>query len=164
MLTDANMRDAPEQELSVQIADVYGVHVDNMDILEPRQSKVREDLTSQTSGTNDQDLALAPKECFDLDTSAGKIASVNISCKDGVGLAYFFPGEERRISSWTRSIENLVYMVVPGLPVCRLCCPVQNHHRLVTGGTMGDRWRLWKTDQALQIQFPTMGRRDSKQN
>lgn len=30
------MRGAPKQELSIQIADVYGVHVDNMDILEPR--------------------------------------------------------------------------------------------------------------------------------
>ena len=35
-LSNASIRDAPEQELSIQIADVYGVHIDNVDVLESR--------------------------------------------------------------------------------------------------------------------------------
>ena len=35
-LSNASVCDAPEQELSIQIADVYGVHIDNVDVLKPR--------------------------------------------------------------------------------------------------------------------------------
>ena len=36
----------PKEELSVQVADVDGVHIYNVDILEPRQRKIRKDLAT----------------------------------------------------------------------------------------------------------------------
>ena len=102
-----------------------------MDVLEPRQSEVREDFASQTPSANNQNLALASKERFDLQTLTGTNASAGIWGEDSVGLSYFFTGEEGRISSRARSIENLIYMVVSGFPVCGVCGPVQGHHSLV---------------------------------
>jgi hypothetical protein len=44
---------APEQELSVQVTDVDGVHVNNVDVLEPSKSEIGQDLTSETTSAND---------------------------------------------------------------------------------------------------------------
>jgi len=123
-------RGAPEQELSVQIADVNGVHIDNVDVFEPRQSEVREDFASQTSGPYHQGLALIPKERFDLETLTVMIALVSVGWNGG-GSLYFFTGKERRIGSRTGFIEDLVHMIVSGLPVCCVSRPVQGHHSLV---------------------------------
>lgn len=38
--------DAPKEELSVQITDVYGVHVNNVNVLESCQGEVGEDFAS----------------------------------------------------------------------------------------------------------------------
>ena len=56
----------PEEKLSVQVTDVYSVHVDHMDVLEPGECKVREDLAPKTASTNDQDLTVIPQEVLDL--------------------------------------------------------------------------------------------------
>ena len=48
----------PEQELSIEIADIDRVHVNNMDILEPRKREIGENLTAETTGPNNQDFAL----------------------------------------------------------------------------------------------------------
>ena len=37
---------APKQELPIQIADIDGVHVDDMDVLEAGESKVGKDFAS----------------------------------------------------------------------------------------------------------------------
>ena len=58
----------PEEELPVQIANVDGVHVDDMDVLEPGQGKVREDLATQSTSTNHKNLALVSEKVFDLKT------------------------------------------------------------------------------------------------
>ena len=57
---------SPEEELSVQITNVDRVHVDDMNVLEPRQGEVGEDLTSQTTCADNKDFALVPKKVFDL--------------------------------------------------------------------------------------------------
>ena len=77
------------------------------------------------------------------------IASVNIGCED---LSYLFTSKERRIGSGARSIKNLVYMVVSGLPVRRVCRPVQGHHRLVSSA-IGAGEGLWKI--GARLRFPT---------
>lgn len=83
-----------------------------------------------------------------------KIALVSIGCEDSVGLSYFFTGKERWIGSWTRTVEDLVYVIVSGLPVRRVCRPVQGHHSLVVlvigagEGVLEDR-------RAHRILFPT---------
>lgn len=48
-----------------------------------------------------------------------------------MGCSYFFTGGERRIGSRARSIEDLVYMVVPGLPVRCGGRSVRGHRGLV---------------------------------
>lgn len=49
-------RYVPEQELTVQIADVDGVHVDNMDILESGKSQIGQNLAPQSTSANDKDF------------------------------------------------------------------------------------------------------------
>ncbi len=61
--------DSPEQELSVQVADVNSVHVYYMNILEAREREVGQYLASQTPGTDDEDLALLPQELLHLITT-----------------------------------------------------------------------------------------------
>ena len=74
--------------------------------------------------------------------------------RDSMGLSYFFTGKERRIGSWARTVEDLIYVIVSGLPVRRVCRPVQGHHSwvvLVIGageGVLEDR-------RACRILFPT---------
>lgn len=58
----------PEQELAIEIADVNCVHVDDMDVLEAEQREVRQDLASQTSSADDENLALLAQELLDLRT------------------------------------------------------------------------------------------------
>lgn len=50
----------PEQELSIEVTDVNGIHVDNVNVLEPGKGEVRKDFTAKTTCTNDEDLALVP--------------------------------------------------------------------------------------------------------
>ena len=50
----------------VQVTDVYGIHVDDMNVLEPGEGKVRQDLTTETSGTDDKNLALVPQKVLYL--------------------------------------------------------------------------------------------------
>ena len=53
--------------MPVQITDVDGVHVDDMNIFESSQGEIGEDLTSKTPCTDYEDLALIAEEIFDLD-------------------------------------------------------------------------------------------------
>jgi len=39
----------PEQKLSIEITDVYGVHVDHMDVLEPSKRQVCKNFASKTA-------------------------------------------------------------------------------------------------------------------
>jgi hypothetical protein len=57
----------PEEELAVEIADINGVHVDDMNILEAGQSQVGKNLAAETTSANDEYLCLIPEKVFDLD-------------------------------------------------------------------------------------------------
>lgn len=57
---------SPEEELAIQVANVDGIHVDDMNVLEARQREIREYLTTQAACTNDQDLALISEEILNL--------------------------------------------------------------------------------------------------
>ena len=46
----------PEQELSVQVADVDGVEVDDRDLREPREREALDQLTSDATGSNNKQL------------------------------------------------------------------------------------------------------------
>ena len=59
----------PEEELAVQVTNVDGVHVDDMDVLEPRQRQIREDLAAQTTSANDQNLCPISKQILHLSRS-----------------------------------------------------------------------------------------------
>lgn len=59
----------PEEKLSVQVADIYRVHVDDMDVLESGKSEVGQDLTSKTTSTNDKNLATVSQKALDLITA-----------------------------------------------------------------------------------------------
>lgn len=50
----------PEEELSVEIGDLDGVHVYDVNILEPRQGEVLEQFAAQTTGTNHQNPSQLP--------------------------------------------------------------------------------------------------------
>ena len=52
----------PEEKLSIQVADVDGVHVDQVNVLEAHEGQVLQKLASQTSGPDDKDLAWLPQE------------------------------------------------------------------------------------------------------
>jgi hypothetical protein len=52
-----------EQELAVEVRYVNGVHVDNVDVAEARQSQVLEDLASKTTSTNDQESRSLTDSC-----------------------------------------------------------------------------------------------------
>lgn len=51
-----NTHPLPEQELTVKVGDVDGVHIDDVNVFEAGQGQVLEDFTAQTTGTNDQNL------------------------------------------------------------------------------------------------------------
>lgn len=59
-------RSVPEQELSIEITDINRVHVNYMDILEPRERKISQYFTSKTTGSDDQKLCLVPQEILNL--------------------------------------------------------------------------------------------------
>ena len=48
----------PEQKLSVQVTDINSIHVDYMNIFKSRQRQIGQDLTSETTSADDQDLGL----------------------------------------------------------------------------------------------------------
>lgn len=95
-LSNASAHNAPEQELSIQVADIYGVHIDNMDILEPRQGEVGEDFASQTSSPDDKDLALIPKERFYLWTLVVVTALVRYRTRRFCGFDVLLHQQGRR--------------------------------------------------------------------
>ena len=55
--------------MTVEIADIDRVHVDNMNILESSQGKVGEDLAAKTSRAYDKHLTLVAKEVFNLESA-----------------------------------------------------------------------------------------------
>lgn len=57
---------APEQKLTIEVADIDGVHINDVNILEPCQREVGQNLATQPASADDQDFALVPKEIFDL--------------------------------------------------------------------------------------------------
>jgi hypothetical protein len=57
----------PEQKLAIQIADIDCVHVYNVDILEPCQSKVSQDLATQATSADDEDFGIVAEKVFNLD-------------------------------------------------------------------------------------------------
>lgn len=65
--------DVPKQELTVKIADVDGVHIDDMDILEASESKVSEDLTAETTSADDKYLRLVSEKVLDLNRGLGEL-------------------------------------------------------------------------------------------
>jgi len=52
-----------EQELAVEVRYVNGVHVDNVDVAEARQSQVLEDLASETASTNHKEPRSLTDSC-----------------------------------------------------------------------------------------------------
>jgi hypothetical protein len=48
----------PEQELAVQVTDINSIHVDYMNIFESSKCQIGQDLTSETTSADDQDLGL----------------------------------------------------------------------------------------------------------
>jgi hypothetical protein len=58
--------DLPKKKLPIQIADVDGVHINDVNILKPRKCEVRENFAPQPSSTNDQYLTFFSKELLDL--------------------------------------------------------------------------------------------------
>lgn len=53
-------QNVPEKELPVQITDVNGIHVNDMDVLEPWQCEIGENLTTKATCTDDEDFAFVP--------------------------------------------------------------------------------------------------------
>ena len=68
----------PEQELAVQIRDVDGVHVNDMNIRKARQGQVLEDFTSETASTNDENLCVLDK-VFNLQVRVMRVSSFVIT-------------------------------------------------------------------------------------
>ena len=46
----------PEQELTVEVAEIDGVHIDHIDVLEARKRQILQDFTSKTTGSDHKDL------------------------------------------------------------------------------------------------------------
>lgn len=44
----------PEQELAIQIGDVYCIHVNHMNVCEPRQGQILEEFASQATRSDTQ--------------------------------------------------------------------------------------------------------------
>jgi len=56
----------PKQELPIEIADINRVHINHMNIFEPRECQVGQDFASQTTSADHQYLALLANEFFGL--------------------------------------------------------------------------------------------------
>jgi hypothetical protein len=56
IVKDAKM-DEPEQKLTVEVAEIDGVHVNHINVFEARKREILEDFTSKTTSSNDEDLA-----------------------------------------------------------------------------------------------------------
>lgn len=52
----------PEEELSVEVGDVDGVHVDDVQVLEAGEGEVLEELAAQAAGPHDEHLDEAPNQ------------------------------------------------------------------------------------------------------
>ena len=55
-----------EQELSVQIGGVDGIHVDNVDVLESTERQILQQVAAKTSSSNNQHLTLVLQKVFHL--------------------------------------------------------------------------------------------------
>ena len=53
----------PEQELPVQVADVNGVHVDDVDVFEAHEGQILEEFTTEASGSNDKYFTSTLQKC-----------------------------------------------------------------------------------------------------
>jgi len=59
-------RRLPEQELTVEVGNIDGIHVNNMDVLEARQGQVGQNLATESTSSNDKDLDLISEKVLDL--------------------------------------------------------------------------------------------------
>lgn len=64
-------RNTPEQELSVEVADVDSIEVDDMDVFEAEQGQVGKDLATQSACSNNQDLEVFTQTSLCLDDEHG---------------------------------------------------------------------------------------------
>jgi hypothetical protein len=46
-------RQLPEEELAIEVGDVNGVHVDNVDVAKAGEGKVLQEFASQATGADD---------------------------------------------------------------------------------------------------------------
>lgn len=64
------MCSAPEEELSVEVADIDRVHVNDVNVLEASQSEVGENLTTKATSADDKDLRLVTQEVLHLQSAS----------------------------------------------------------------------------------------------
>lgn len=64
--TGVPARCLPEKKLPIEVADIYGIHVNDVNVLEAGEREVGKDLASQSSSANHEDLALIPEEFLNL--------------------------------------------------------------------------------------------------
>lgn len=57
---------APEEELSVEVTDINGIHIDDMYVFEPGEREVSQNLAAKPSCTDDENLALCTQELLHL--------------------------------------------------------------------------------------------------
>ena len=61
-----NRGDIPEEELAVEITDVNGIHVYDVNILETRQRQVCQDLAAQATSADHKNLAFISQKILYL--------------------------------------------------------------------------------------------------
>lgn len=83
-----------EEELAVEVGNVDGVHIDDMDVVKAGEGEVGEDLAAETASADDEDAALGAQKVFD-------------------GCA----GLEGVIGGGAWLVKDPVYMVVPAWPL-----------------------------------------------
>jgi len=79
----------PEQKLSVQVTDVDGIHVDDVNVGKPQQSQILQNFATQPAGSDHKNLARLTYEIF------------------GRGASF-----EGGIGHWPGTIEQLIDMVI----------------------------------------------------
>ena len=85
-----------------------------MNILESAQRQIGEDLASQATRADYQDLAFASKEIFHLYRNASNVA---IQKLQKVQPTHLVTGKEAWVGAWTRLLEDLINMVVTTFPI-----------------------------------------------
>lgn len=56
----------PKEKLSIQVADIYSVHVDDVNVFEPSQCQVGQNLATKASSSDHQDFCFIAQEIFNL--------------------------------------------------------------------------------------------------